>query len=143
MIAHLVLLATAALAPLTTIDTPVLARTVEKGERLGAADFTSAPLPPAAARGATPSQEAAGQEATRRLSAGSPVRAKDIAAPRIVRRGEAVTIALSSGALRITAGGRALGDAAQGEAVRVVNLSTNRTLDAVADRPGQVRVILP
>ncbi|NWK98890.1 flagella basal body P-ring formation protein FlgA [Sphingobium lactosutens] len=141
MIAPLALLAAAAIAPSPTVDTPVLARMVEKGEMLSAADFTSAPLSPATARGATAVRDAAGREATRRLAAGSPVRASDIAAPSVIRRGEAVTIALISGALRITAGGRALGDAGKGEPVRVINLSTNRTIDAVADRPGQVRVM--
>ncbi|WP_375195242.1 flagellar basal body P-ring formation chaperone FlgA [Sphingobium sp.] len=129
----------AAAAP--TADAPVLSRTVEKGEMLSASDFTSAPLPFALARSATAPREAAGQEALRRLSAGNPVRVNDIAAPRVIRRGEAVTIALISGALRITASGRSLGDAARGQPVRVLNLSTNRTLDAVADRPGQVRMI--
>ncbi|HSX54528.1 MAG TPA: flagellar basal body P-ring formation chaperone FlgA [Sphingomonas sp.] len=142
MIALALLAASGTLAP-AAADTPVLVRAVEKGETLSASDFTTAALPPAAARGATRPSEAAGQEATRRLVAGSPVRAADIAAPRIVRRGEAVTIALLSGGLRITATGRALGDAGKGEMVRVLNLSTNRTLNAVADTPGQVRLIAP
>jgi len=144
MIVLALLAAASPAAPaLAAADTPVLARTVEKGETLQASDFTSAALPPAAARGATQPGDAAGQEATRRLTAGSPVRANDIAAPRIIRRGEAVTIALVSAGLRITAGGRALADAGKGEVVRVLNLSTNRTLNAVADTPGQVRIIAP
>lgn len=144
MIALALLAAASPLAPAPSgSDTPVLARTVEKGETLSASDFTTATLSPAVARGATPPGDAAGQEATRRLAAGSPVRAADIAAPRIIRRGEAVTIALVSGGLRITATGRALADAGKGEPVRVLNLSTNRTLNAVADTPGQVRLIAP
>lgn len=123
-----------------TVEAPVLARPVEKGETLSAADFTAAALSPGAARGALPARDAAGREAIRRLSAGSPVRATDIVAPRVVRRGEGVTITLASGALRITTAGRALSDGARGDAVRVLNLGTNRTLDAVADAPGQVRV---
>lgn len=142
MIALALLAAAGPLAP-AAADTPVLARTVEKGETLSASDFTSAALPPAAARGATRPGDAEGQEATRRLAAGSPVRASDIAAPRIIKRGEAVVIALVSGGLRITATGRALADAGKGEPVRVLNLSTNRTLNAVADMPGQVRLIAP
>ena len=144
MIALALLAASSPPAPaLSAADTPVLVRSVEKGETLSASDFTTAALPPAAGRGATQPGDAAGQEATRRLTAGNPVRAADIAAPRIVRRGEAVTIALISGTLRITATGRALADAGKGEMVRVLNLSTNRTLNAVADTPGQVRLIAP
>lgn len=144
MLANLsLLLASTTAAPaLPTVDTPVLARTVEKGETLTAADFTSIALSPTTARGATSPREAAGQEAVRRLTAGSPVRTNDIATPRVVRRGETVTIILLSGALRITTAGRALGDAARGQPVRVLNLDTNRTLDAVADKPGHVRIAL-
>lgn len=143
MLANLALmLASAALASTTpAADAPVLARTVERGETLSPSDFTTAALSPATARGAIAPDAAAGREATRRLAMGSPVRANDIAAPRIVRRGEAVTITLVSGALRITAGGRALSDAAKGQTVRVINLSTSRTLDAVAVMPGQVRIM--
>lgn len=141
---HLLLLASAALAPSPpTAETPVLARTVERGEALSLSDFTTAALSPATARGAIPPQEATGREATRRLAAGNPVRVGDIVAPRIVRRGEAVTIALVSGALRITSSGRSLSDGERGEAVRVVNLSTNRTLDALVEAPGQVRIMAP
>ncbi|MBF7012894.1 flagellar basal body P-ring formation chaperone FlgA, partial [Novosphingobium sp. HR1a] len=87
--------------------------------------------------------DAAGQEATRRIMAGSAVRVADVAAPRLVRRGENVTIALVSGALRITSPGRALADAARGEPVRVLNLATNRTLEGTAAATGEVRIALP
>lgn len=125
------------------IDTPVLARSVEKGEILAASDFGTEPIPPASARGATSPTEASGKEATRRLNAGAPVRASALVTPRVIRRGEAVTIALISGGLRITSTGRALSNAAAGEPVRVVNLSTNRTLDAVAEKAGHVRIVIP
>lgn len=138
----LVLAASAASAapPAATVDTPVLARTVAKGETLVAADFAQASLTPAVARGALSPAQAAGREAVRPLRAGNPVRAADVVAPRIIRRGQAVTILFTSGALSINAQGRALTDAAVGEAVRVVNLSSNRTLDAVADEAGRARV---
>jgi flagella basal body P-ring formation protein FlgA len=135
--------AASALTPApATVDTPVLARTVAKGETLQVSDFTSAPLSSASARGATRPDEASGQEALRRLSEGSPVRATDITTPRVVRRGEAVMIAVISGPLRITSAGRALSSAGVGEPVRVMNLSTNRTLDAVAEKAGHVQIIM-
>ena len=143
MLLDLTLLLAAALAPsLPKVDTAVLARTVEKGETLSSADFAVAAMPAATARGAIAVREAVGQEAVRHLAAGSPVRANDITNPRIIRRGEAVTITLVSGALRITAMGRALSDGARGQAVRVLNLSTSRTLDAVAETAGQVRIAI-
>lgn len=120
--------------------TPVLVRTVERGQILSATDFDIERLPVAVARGALTPAEAAGQEATRRLVAGVPVRSGDVAAARLVHRGETVTIALVSGALRITSPGRALSDAGLGEPVRVLNLATSRTLDGVATASGEVRI---
>jgi flagella basal body P-ring formation protein FlgA len=68
------------------------------------------------------------------------VRASDVIRPQLVRRGEPVTIALRQGGLSITTAGRALGNGAAGEFVRIVSLSTNRTLDGVVEATGLVRV---
>lgn len=134
------LLAVAPAAAPATEAAPVLARTVERGEVLSKADFETGRVLPTVARNALSPAEAAGQEATRRLNAGAPVRAADLAAPRLVRRGETVTIALVSGNLRITSPGRALADAGRGEPVRVLSLATNRTLEGVAQASGEVRI---
>lgn len=125
-----------------TVSADVLARTVLRGEVLGASDFTVEQIAAARARDALPSGEAAGLEAKRTLQAGTPVRRTDLIEPRAVRRGEQVKIALRSGALLITASGRALGDAAIGEPVRVFSEATNQTLDAIAEGTGAVRIAI-
>ncbi|WP_114955043.1 flagellar basal body P-ring formation chaperone FlgA [Sphingosinicella terrae] len=124
------------------VEAPVLARTIERGEQIAADDFAVEERSAAQARGALPIEAAAGMEANRRLSAGNVVRSGDVIAPRLVRRGEPVTIYVRSGGLTITASGRALGSAGAGEAVRVV-ASTNRTLDGVVEGSGAVRVSAP
>lgn len=124
-------------------ESPVLSRSVAKGEILDAADFTTAALSPSTARTALPPSEAEGREALRNLRAGQAVRAADVAPPRIIRRGQAVTILFTAGPLNIQAAGRALSDAGVGEPVRVMNLSSNRTLDAMADAAGRARVSAP
>ncbi|WP_380874011.1 hypothetical protein ACFB49_45250 [Sphingomonas sp. DBB INV C78] len=134
------LLAGAAPAAAATVDAPVLARTVEKGEILSAGDFVVAPVMASIARSAIQPQAAAGKEAVRRLAAGAPVRTNDVVRPRLVRRGEAVTIALVSGPLTITSAGRAMTDGGAGDNVRVLNTSTNRTLDGIVEPSGRVRV---
>lgn len=139
MLAALFLAVAAPVVPATEAA-PVLARAVERGEVLSKADFETGRVLPAVARNALSPAEAAGQEATRRLNAGAPVRAGDLTAPRVVRRGENVTIALVSGGLKITSAGRALGDAGRGEPVRVLALATNRTFEGVAMAPGEVRL---
>ncbi|MDP9413632.1 MAG: flagellar basal body P-ring formation chaperone FlgA [Pseudomonadota bacterium] len=133
----------AAQAVPAAIETAVLARPVEKGELLSAADFTTTALPPAQARGALAPANAAGMEALRRLAAGAPVRVHDLSRPQLVRRGEPVTILVRSGGLAITAQGRALSSGASGDLVRVVNAATSRTLEGTVEKAGQVRITAP
>ena len=126
-----------------TIDVPVLAHAVARGEIVGPDDFGTEPRSPAQARNALAVVDAVGREAARMLPAGTVVRAPDVIAPRLVRRGEAVTITVRSGGLAIATGGRALASAGAGETMRVVSASTNRTLDGVVEGPGAVRVTAP
>jgi len=125
------------------VEAPVLTRAVERGEVLSSSDFGTEEKNAAQARGAIEPQEADGMEATRRLAAGSVVRANDIMAPRLVRRGEPVTIYVRSNGLTITALGRALGNGAAGDRVRIVADATSRTLDGVVEGSGAVRVAAP
>ena len=122
---------------------PVLARAIAKGELLAADDFTIEPRSAAQARGGIPAREAMGKEAARNLPVGTVLRATDVIVPRLVRRGEPVTINVRSGGLTIATAGRALGSGANGDLVRVVSLSTNRTLDGVVEGPSAVRVATP
>ena len=123
-----------------TADVPVLTHAVARGERLATDDFAVEARTAAQGRGALSSADAAGKEATRNLAAGSIVRAPDVIAPRLVRRGEPVSVTVRSGALAIATPGRALGGGAAGDLVRVVILATNRTLDGVVEAAGEVRV---
>lgn len=138
MIALALLLA--ATAPPATVSAPVLARPVERGELLSADDFVDEERPAGLATGAIAPARAAGLEAVRRLAPGAIVRSGDVMQPRLVRRGEQVTLTVRSGALTITAQGRALADGRRGDVVRVVATATNRTLEGAVDGPGKVRI---
>jgi flagella basal body P-ring formation protein FlgA len=137
--AALVLLAAA--APAADVRMAVLAHAVEKGDRLSAADLTDALTPALAARGGLALADIAGMEASRRLAAGSVVRDADLVRPQLVRRGEQVTLSIRRDGLVITSAARALASAAMGETVRVVTLSTNRTVDAVVEGSAAVRIV--
>ena len=63
-----------------------------------------------------------------------------VAATRLVRRGEPVSVVVRSGSLSIATPGKALGGGAAGDLVRVVVAATNRTLDGIVHAPGEVRV---
>lgn len=131
----------AAAAPDADVTVVVLEHAVEPQDQLTARDFADARVPAGTARGALGLRDLVGMEANRRLVAGSTVRASDIVRPQLVRRGEPVTITVRAGALVIMTAGRALSSGAAGAAVRVVSVSTNRTLDGIVDGPGAVRVI--
>lgn len=126
-----------------SVDVPVLARSVTRGELLDATDFTAEPRPALQARGAIAARDAQGKEAVRNLPAGAVLRATDIMPPRLVKRGEPVTIAVRKGTLLIATPGKALSSGGTGDLVRVVALSTSRTLDAIVEKSGTVRVVAP
>ena len=134
------LLAAAPAPPRPLADVPVLNRTVERGETLSASDFAVEQRAPGWGRGATPVAAAVGLQAVRRLAAGTVLRDGDLTRPQLVKRGEAVTIALRTGGLSITTEGRALTGGGIGDPVRVMSLATNRTLDATVESSGHVRL---
>lgn len=88
----------------------------------------------------TNAEELTGMTPRRMLLAGKPVRASEIEAPRIVGRGESVTMIFKEGALVLTAKGKALENGAKGDLIRVVNDSSKRTIEAVVTAENEVTV---
>jgi flagella basal body P-ring formation protein FlgA len=81
-----------------------------------------------------------GTAARRAMRAGETLRAADFRAPNLVTRNGTVTIVLRSGALALTAQGKAMDDGARGDTIRVVNSQTKRTLEAIVVAPDTVAV---
>ncbi len=77
-----------------------------------------------------------GQAARRALRAGKPIRVSDLKRVTAVSRGEIITVVYEVPGIRLTAKARALGEAALGESLRVVNLQSSRTIDVVVTAPG-------
>ena len=84
--------------------------------------------------------QAIGQEARVAIYAGRPIRAADLAPPALVERNQVVTLAFQSGGLAIRTEGRALGRAARGESVRVMNLASRTVVSGRVDAAGFVTV---
>ncbi|MCB1531631.1 MAG: flagellar basal body P-ring formation protein FlgA [Alphaproteobacteria bacterium] len=74
----------------------------------------------------------------RTLTAGNPIKAHDIESPKIVERGEYVTVKFSQGPLQLTTRAKALENGAKGDTIRVVNMSSNKTLEAVVTASQEV-----
>lgn len=124
------------------IDIPVLARTVQRGEVIGADDleWMSVPSNTIRAQMLTDASGLVGQAARRVLQPGRALRETDFEAPVMIARGETVSLVFQAGTLVLTAQARALENVAEGERARFVNLQSNRTIEAIAIAPGRARV---
>jgi flagella basal body P-ring formation protein FlgA len=58
----------------------------------------------------------------------------------LVARNSTVTIVLQTGYLRLTAQGKAIEDGAKGDTIRVTNLQSKKTIEAVVAGPDFVTV---
>ena len=81
-----------------------------------------------------------GKEVRRPLGAGRPVQETAIDAPRLVRRGEAVTLLYQRGGLRLETFGRAQADGAEGTLVEVRNEATGAVVRGRVVGPRRLRV---
>lgn len=84
--------------------------------------------------------QAEGLEAKVTLYAGRPIRAGDLAPPALIERNQIVTLFYHNQGLRIATEARALGRAAEGDVLRVMNLSSRSTVSGTVDRHGRVVV---
>ncbi|WP_293574040.1 flagellar basal body P-ring formation chaperone FlgA [Phaeobacter sp.] len=84
--------------------------------------------------------EVIGKEARVALYVGRPVRAGDVGPPAIVERNDLVTIRFRQGGLIILTEGRSLGRGADGEVIRVMNLSSRTTVSGRIAPDGTVEV---
>jgi flagellar basal body P-ring formation protein FlgA len=69
--------------------------------------------------------------------------ARSNAADAAIRRGETVLLVFQAPGVSLTTHVRALEDGAVGESVRLLNISSNRTIDAVVTGPGAARAGTP
>lgn len=71
-----------------------------------------------------------GKTPVRMVEAGVPVRVRDVKSPQLVARGDEVLLQFNQGGLQLTAKGKAMQNGAEGEVIRVLNLSSNQSLRA-------------
>ena len=90
---------------------------------------------------ATSADQLIGRAPRRGLGENAPIRVRDVQAPVVVKRGDMVTMTLTTPVMVLTAQGRALADGAAGESVRVLNTGSSRTVEATVTGPNQVAVV--
>jgi len=120
----------------------VLARGVAAGETVPAEALATEQRDAARIAGAALSDpaQAAGRIARRTLPAGTVLAPGDLAAPRLVRRGDTVALVSRAGGVEVRVAGRALGDAGADERVVVENLSTRKVVQGRVGPGGEVLV---
>lgn len=120
-------------------DVVLPARTLRAGTQVSAADVVllADPAPPGAA---SHLDDVIGQEARVTLYAGRPIPLASLSPPALVERNGLVSLVFLRGGLEIRTDGRALGRGAEGEEIRVMNLSSRSTVTGIVAGPGLVRV---
>ena len=122
---------------------PVPARQLLPGEIISRADLKEVrvPIRRVTSFAVTDLDSLVGMEVKRLLGEGRLVMAQSVMPPRAIERGERVKIIFQNRGLSLTATGRALNDAAFGEDVKVVNLSSNISVIGVATSDGTVEIV--
>lgn len=124
------------------IPVPVLKNALRNGDIIGAADLDWIDLPARQVKAGTllRAEDVTGMTPRRAAFAGKPLMEQDVERPKLVERGGSVTILFEDGPLVLSAKGRALQTGAMGDAVRVSNLSSNKTLQGVVTGGGEVTI---
>ncbi len=89
----------------------------------------------------TDAQKLIGMTARRTIIAGRPIKNTDIIAPEVIKRGSLLTLSLNSGAMNLTTQVKALESGAKGDVIRVVNIASNKTLQALVMGSGEVAIV--
>lgn len=117
-------------------ETVVAARTIRAQTILTAQDLAVQP----GGTGDVTVADLVGQEARVALYAGRPVARGDVGPPAVVDRNQIVPLIYEGNGLSILTEGRALGRAAMGEYVRVMNLVSRSTVTGRVTADGRIRV---
>lgn len=129
----------------TMVALPVLTRARNPGDLIQAGDLTTiwlrSEIVPANA--VADARELVGKTPSRPLRANLPMRGTDVMVPVVIKRNELVLIVLEQPGMYLTAEGKALDDGGIGSVIRVTNVQSARTIDAVVLGSGRVAVRLP
>lgn len=126
-------------------DVPVLTRDMQPGEvvRQNDIDWVRLPSNRVGQNVVTSLEHLVGMSPRRPARAGEPMRIADMQPPIVVGKGAQVDMTFVSGALTLTARGRALESGAVGDIVSVLNIRSNRTVQGVVEGPNMVRIDAP
>ena len=122
-----------------TVEALTLTRSLSAGDIIQPEDlmWTAVQAHVAPAGAPQDAAEIIGLAARRPLRAGQTIMARDVAAPQVIARNDMVEVLYQDQGIELTITGRAQRQAALGEPVSILNLQSNRTIEAVAIGPGR------
>lgn len=125
-----------------TMAVPVLNRPIDRRDVIHAGDVTVARIEKRRVPGSAVihADELIEMAARRPLRAGEVIATADVEPPRVVLRGDIVTLRFSRPGLALTARGRAQSDGARGDLISVLNEQSKRTIQGVVTAAGTVEV---
>jgi len=124
-----------------TVEAAMLTRSLRIGEVVKASDVTMGRRPKAELRGdGMGPDQVIGMAAKTALRNGQALRTDDLIKPQIVQRNEAVTIYYEVPGIMLTVRGKAVEGGAMGDVVGVLNIQSNRTVQATVIGPGRVTI---
>lgn len=114
------------------VEIPVLRTTLQNGDIIGERDFDMIEIREKDLKNnmATNPQNLIGMTPRRMVMNGKPINIDDLQQPIIVGRGDLITMSFAQGGLSLTVRGKALENGAKGDHIRVMNLSSNKMIDA-------------
>lgn len=124
------------------VEIPVLNKAMQFGDIIRKDDLDSMMIPESQLRrdyivsadsliGMTPRRAALAQE---------PLSVNNVEAPQLIKRGEFVTMIYNNGTLNLTTKGKALEHGTKNDIIRVVNTSTNRTIEGRVTGPKEILI---
>lgn len=126
----------------TNVTLPVLTATLPRGTIIAAGDLEMVTRTLSADPAATildPAQ-VIGMELTQAAPRGSALRHSQLRPPRLIERGQTVTLVAGADGVQVTMQGRAMANAAAGDRLLVTNLASGRRIEGVVSPDGSVRV---
>lgn len=122
---------------------PSLARTLLPGDIITAKNikWTRIPLSQLARNIVREQKKLIGMTPRRPLKIGMPVRQSDIERPQLVKKGKMVNITYTTANMTLTSQGKAIESGGRGDVIRVMNLTSHKTLDAIVRGTGDVEVL--
>ena len=131
-------------AVVTKADVVVAARFLAKGALIGPDDLRLERRDVTRNRSGyfTSVDAAAGQRVRQPVLEGRLLTPVAVAADKIIRRGQSVTLIVNSNGLRINMSGKALIDGAIGQRIRVQNSSSGRVVEGIVRSPEHVEILV-